>query len=503
MSHQGLDAIRNFHSIYFSKMALGEYTVYYNFLYYLVVVPFVYITPLYLAIKLFAVLIAALCCTIVYLCLRWLAVKQPFLWTCFLFAITGYLGLLRLFLSRPYVLAPFLLLLLVVCCFKKQYVWVGIISFAYLFWHSLTFFFPFVVGFAYYFFDYFYTQKHNWRILLAVTGGTALAIGVSYLLIPGFLHYAWDVVFGIFNDTIIGKKVLIPEGGELYPSNFFDTINTHIVLFPLFSIALITQVLQIKKYWPGRGDSATPQKIQHLILGAVLFFLSLGFFVGTITISQRFGDFFIFFSWVLIAYSFNGILDQVSFAASIVKNAVIGGIIISFTYFFVNNTLLLQEVIANASAPEEFMHVGEWFSKNTQKGDIIFEPNWSWFTQLYYYSPDNNYIMGLEPRFLYEYSPSLYWKWAHIVQNGYVCEVQDCPALQVASERIEKNEKIKKEWNKVQGDQIATTILQDFKSRYIISSEDFAIFNQVLDNNKHFKKVYGEEKRYFIYQIIP
>ena len=51
---QGMSAFTEFQSIYFSRMGIGqEYLVYYNFLFYLALVPFTLITPLVLGIKMY------------------------------------------------------------------------------------------------------------------------------------------------------------------------------------------------------------------------------------------------------------------------------------------------------------------------------------------------------------------------------------------------------------------------------------------------------------------
>lgn len=505
LSQEGFfQSFRHFDVIYFSNMATGTYTVYYNFLFYLVVILFAKISPLYLGIKLYAVFIAALYATTFYGVLRWLAVRRAFIWTTALFAITGYSALARLFLSRPYVLAPAILLLILLCCFKKKYWWAGILSFVYLFWHSLTFYFPLLIGCAYWFFEYFHTKKHNWKVIFAIGTGTAVAIGVSYLLVPGFLHYVWDVVFGIYRETIIGKKVMIPEGGELYPSDFFETVNANLFLFPFFVTAALYQFAQLKRYWPERGEKPEPAKQSELVFSTTLVVLTCVFFIGTITVSRRFGDFFVLFSWALIAFSMRGILASINITSVRVRRVILASVGVSLVFFFINTAIALRSTIAGASAPSEFQHVGEWLAENTHPGEIIFYPNWSWFTQLYYYSPHNKYIIGLEPRFLYTYNPTLYWKWASISSTGYLCDTSSCPQLEQIATQVRHNKKLQPKWYKIQGDEIAQSILNDFQSQYIVSTEG-APMNDVMDNNPHFTRVYGDggDKRYFVYKVSP
>ena len=101
-----LNSFYDFKSIYFTKIAQGsQYFIYYNFLFYLVIIPFTFIQPLVLGIKLYAVMAAALSFAVFYWCLRRFGVRYPFLWVLIILAMTGLAPVFRLFLSRPYALA--------------------------------------------------------------------------------------------------------------------------------------------------------------------------------------------------------------------------------------------------------------------------------------------------------------------------------------------------------------------------------------------------------------
>ena len=146
-----LNSFHDFKSIYFSKMSQGgDYFVYYNFLFYLVLIPFTYIQPLFISIKLYAVLTAALSFAILYWCCLRLNIKYSLIWVGIIFALTNYNGIWRLFLSRPYAIAPALLLLLLVFLNRKNYWGIFVINFVYFFWHSATFFFPLTISLVYF-----------------------------------------------------------------------------------------------------------------------------------------------------------------------------------------------------------------------------------------------------------------------------------------------------------------------------------------------------------------
>lgn len=111
---KGISAFTDFQSIYFSFMGMGhKYLVYYNFLFYIVLIPFSFLNPLVLGIKLYGALSLSFSFTVIYVFLRKIPVKYPFLWT-FLFLViflqSTYLP--RFTFARPFALAPVLLVLM-------------------------------------------------------------------------------------------------------------------------------------------------------------------------------------------------------------------------------------------------------------------------------------------------------------------------------------------------------------------------------------------------------
>ncbi len=508
-----LGSFWHFKSIYFSKMASDQYFVYYNFLSYLFVIPFTFIHPLFLGMKLFAVVVASFIFTVFYWCAKRLGVRYAFLGVLAIFAIVNYASIWRYFLSRPYTVAPALLLFLIYFLSRRMYVAQFIISFLYLYWHCSTFFFPLIVVGCFFLFEGLYRNKVDWNSVFAVFGGVVTAIGVSYLLAPGFLYFVKDTEIGIYWQTIIGigKKVPLPEGAELYPVNFFNYLQQNTLLI---SGLLIGIVVEIRKYFVFReqrkngyfADSlVVTNEVRLAILRASLFLLSIGFFLGVITISLRFADFFIFFAGFYLILLFGEILNDIQLKTIYIKQSLIIGLFIVIGYLFVSNILLLQEQFANAGvAPYTMQTIGNWLATNTQKGDVVFNANWSWFTQLYYWSPDNNYVIGLEPRFLYDYNHPLYWKWWHITADGYVCDTENCSAQVAAQKKAVLTQSDLKDWEQTEGNLVATTILNDFHSKYIVTAQGlYPGLDILLENNNHFKLAVKDIHGYEVYKVIP
>lgn len=499
-NHGFFKSFTDFKSIFLSNIAQNkEYVIYYNFLFYLIIIPFTYIQPLFLGIKLYAIIAAAIVFTAMYVVVRYFKVKYAFWWIFAIFGIASTSSIYRLLLSRPYVLAPVLLIVLLILFHKKKYVLVGIISFFYLYWYNATFFFPLVAACAYFLFEKVYYKKNDWGNIIATGVGITLAALSTYLVAPGFFLYMRDIILG--DVLTLKKKIFIPEGTELYPMDVFNYISSNIMFF---SGLIIVVTVEIYTYIKLKSLEAT-ERLKYnpyLAIRATIFFLSICFFAGAIIQSGRFSDYLLLFFGLYIVLSLSSIVKDIHFVDRSLQKVLMIGLIVAASYLFVTNALSLQQAIANGgTAVETFEGIGGWLNSNTSKGDVVFDTNWSWFAQLYYYSPYNNYVVGIEPRFLYTYSPRLYWEWLYISNYGYVCDTDKCPETQTAMYSMTRNPTTADQWYKTQGDLIALVLLNDFKSSYIVTSYQYPYLNAVLDHNNHFKKVYGGNRVYYIYSV--
>ncbi len=506
-----LNSFWHFKAIYFTNNAIDHsWFIYYNFLFYIVLIPFTFIVPLFLGMKLFAVLSAAFVFTTLYWCAKRFGVRYPFAGTMVVFAIISSFSIWRFFLSRPYTVAPALMLILLYFLYRRWYTAQFVLSFLYLYWHCSTFFFPLIVVVSYFLFSAIYGEKIDWKSIFAVFGGVAAAIGFSYVISPGFLTFVKDTEIGIYWETIIGKKVPLPEGGELYPVDFFSFLQQNTLLV---SGMLIGVVVEIKKYFIFRkkkqnrevpAESVSADSKQLAVLRATLFFLSIGFFLGVIVVSMRFADFFVFFAGFYLIMAFGAILADIKISTDYIRKSIVVGLCVVICYLFISNILLLQTQFAlGGIAPDMMEQTGEWLAAHTQKGDVVFNASWNWFPQLYYWSPNNNYVIGLEPRFLYVYNPQLYWEWWHMTTDGYICTTQNCPTQDAAQKTGYTNAGIKG-WEKTEGDLVAKTILTDFHSKYIVTAQGlYQRFGILLANNSHFKLVLTDTHGYQIYQVLP
>ncbi len=496
------NSFSDFKSIYLSKMAQGnEYYVYYNFIFYLLILPFTYIQPLALGIKLYAAIMVALSFTILYWSLDRFKVQRPFVWTIAVLSLTSTSAIWRLFLSRPYAFAPALLLLFLVFLKEKKYWGVFFLGAIYFFWHTATFYFPFGIAFIYYIFEAISGKPADRKSLFAAVGGTVASIIFCYLIAPGVYLYMKEIIFGVYVETILGKKVNLPEGGELYSIDFFNFLQAGMLVLVFFVTSAAVDIYRYAvRRWYALSEIDPMTKNQTVRLS--LLFISLGLLLGTVLISARFGDYFTFFAATYLVLAGDAIFQTLSSPNKIILRGLRIGMAITIMYLVVCNMLFLQSMLSRGASTTEFSQVGEWLNKNAKPGEVVFNPEWSWFPQLYYVSPQLNYLTGLEPRFSYTYNPSLYWLWSNLSLHGFVCDQERCPELEAAQRLALKTEKGSEVWYKSQGQQAVKVITEKLGSTYIVTSRSFGRLNALLEGSGNFKILQGTAtSTYFIFGV--
>lgn len=500
---RGIEAFFDFKWLYFSKIAQGDFFVYYNFLFYIFLIPFTFISPLFLGIKFAGITLFTLALTIVYGILSKLGERKSVLWIIFLLAVSQGAFIQRFLSSRPFVLSPVLLLLLLYLLYKKNYLASFFVSLGYFFWHGATFFFPFLIALVFFLFSNLYSKKYDWRILIYTFLGVALSFALTLAIFPGFFGYISNV-FLIYKETILGGVVNINEGNELYPFEFFDYFRQNFLFVSLFIFATFFEIWHyLKSKRDGRLFCEDLISSKKQAFKGTLFFLSSAFFLGMFLISKRYGDYFFFFSLIYLPISLNMMLESISFKNILVKSSVISGSFIVVIYLFLANMLFIHTDLSLTGEYRDIQESSEWVRENVPKGEVVFHPTWNWFTRLFYYDPDHYYIAGLEPRYFYEYNPELFWIWRNISDKALVCNKESCPELENDRAIALTREESKKMWYNKNGNAIADVIKYKFNSEYVISGAEFVLFEEALKNNSRFEKVFEDEVygRFSVYKV--
>jgi hypothetical protein len=505
LHENGMATFTEFQSIYFSRMGIGqEYFVYYNFLFYLALMPFALITPLVLGIKLYGTTVLAISFTTVYFFLRSVAVRYPFLWAIgFLMVLIQSGWLFRFTLARPFTLAPVFLVVMLYFIHKKKYLISALIAFLYFYWHTATFMFPFCLALGYFLFEQFYGKRPDWKMILFPLFGTMAAVFSAYLISPGIVAYLRDVIFPVFFDTTMTKSTGIAEGGEVYGRGFFSTFSAFFWLVAILTIAGAYEVIRYMRGKKGllRSEDAIDLSIQPL--RALLFMSSIAFLALTM-LSGRFLDYFVYFCVLYIAISATDFVRFFEIKGSVFRSAFRAGSLIVAAFLFVNLPLNFYESLSNSRTHLVAQAPAEWLSTNLERDKIIFNVDWDSFPTLYYFTSDKfRYTTGLEPRFLYDLDARKYWIWKNI-GDGIYCEMSDCEGTLESRKIAIAGKKSEADWYERQGALIAGSILREFETDIVVVSIWRKDLLSVMDNSDAFRKEFSDDQSstYSVYRVL-
>lgn len=503
---QGMAAFTDFQSIYFSRMGIEqEYFVYYNFLFYLILIPFTLITPLVIGMKLYGVVVLSFSFTTVYVFLHKIAVRYPFLWTLLLLTVLMQSQwLYRFTIARPFTLAPVFLIILLFFIHRKKHGWSAITAFLFFYWHTATFFFPLALAGAYFLFEQFYGKKPDWRMVYMPLFGTLLAVSVAYFISPGVVAYLRDVIFPVFFDTVLTKGTGIVEGAEVYGRNILITIPA---FFWLVTGLFVMGSYEVLRYIRTKRGIATKEEAIDLSiqpLRAVLFTASL-FFLAATVLSVRFLDYFVYFSLIYVAIAVTDAVQFIRIHGTTFRKSLAFGAAVTACYLFINLAFGFYDSLAEAKTQVVVQAPAEWLNANVKEEKIIFNVDWSAFPALYYFTGDRfRYATGLEPRFLYDLSPEMYWMWNNMGNHGILCVERDCSQVLERKKQALSRKESEQGWYEEQGAAIAAAVQDVFKTDIIVVSIERKDLLAVMDHSDRFKKEYFDDTNsaLAVYRIV-
>lgn len=487
-AEEGLRAFTDFQSIYFSEIvASGEHLIYYNFLFYLVLWPFALFSPPVLGIKLFGLFAVALSLTIVSGILRRIGVRYAFLWAAFFLVVLAESGLLvRLLSARPFALAPVLLILLLYFLYRERRYAAFAVAFAYFYWHTATFFLPALVSTGYFLLDrYHRSEKFDWNILIWPFAGTLAAVATSYLIFPGVLSYLMDITLPVLIDAAVPGGAGVAEGAEVYGANFFSIFPA---LFPLISPLIIfgiRETIDLLSHEERVADRRLATLRTTLFLASVTLLAASLF-------SLRFTDYFVYFSILYVALAVSEFSRSVAVSDQPAWHQLKIGAFVVLALFIMDIGPKIRATDVEAAQVSYLTAQGptDWLFAHLEPDALVFNTDWDAFPLLYYFTGNHiRYATGLEPRFLYDHDPRLYWLWRNIGDRGVYCERAECPVSRDMTR---------------EGDRIADAILNDFKTDIMIVRTDRTELIEQLERSPRFRSEYRDDANsiFAIYRVL-
>jgi len=101
--------------------------------------------------------------------------------------------------------------------------------------------------------------------------------------------------------------------------------------------------------------------------------------------------------------------------------------------------------------PYRFRPAAEALARDSRPGDVVYNVDWGYFPELFFWNTKDRYVSGLDPIFLYAYDRGRYWK-AHHLQAG------DTSDLTCATPRCGESN----------SEDTYRVLTQDFGARYVV-----------------------------------
>lgn len=499
----GWDVVRNFKWLYFTNLAQDNLN-YAVTLYHYFLIPFTFVGDKIIGLKLAGITFASAVPAILFYVLRKFDVKKSLLWVLFFFVFSSYNVIWRLFINRNFVLVDGLILLEIYLATRRKYWPLFVIGAFHTWWHPGTFWTTPLIVIVYELIRYINLQQIGYKKILAGISG-AIA---GFILFPPHSDHLFSPMNPIswlrmLPSFFYGMKkgIGVREGVEAYNKDFLSFIaNNQFIFFALVFVIAFNIFLYVYKK---RGGEDLDKNADRIVLRESLFLLIIIFFLGDITISQRFEDLLIpllFLEIVILAKFFHDSkLIQVN--SGLLKKTFAVTSIVFVSYLFANRFLDVRKSYGDESRYIKYEKSADWLKKNTREKEIIFNTNWSSFPPLFFYDDWNYYIVGIEPKSFYRYNEELYWLWHNISYNGIICNDRDCS--QEINQMLEgKSDKETGEIYIKNAKSILPVIKERFKSRYIFFDENTLLKKELDKDSEDYSLVYNDEENgVYIYKL--
>ncbi|HYP25936.1 MAG TPA: hypothetical protein VE262_04380 [Blastocatellia bacterium] len=275
--------------------------------------------------------------------------------------------------------------------FRRKLAWLAALSFAFVWFYSL---FPLILTFAAAHAVAVYVNER--RIDLSAFGASSLGVLAGLLINP---YFPQNIV--LFREHLLMKitaSYSVSVGMEWYPYETWVILGGSAVAFAVYFAGLVGF----------RPERARRNLKPLFFLIVATMFLLLAFK------SRRFIEYWPPFAVVFGAITLAPYLARVSRARirkfsdnAIAALAASALLVASLTTIGV---VLLQahSSIASEASPYAYRGASEWLAQNTEPGSMVFNTDWDDFPMLFYYNPNNAYIVGLDPTYLHDADPELW-----------------------------------------------------------------------------------------------
>lgn len=369
-----------------------EQYVDHHYLFHVLLIPFTY-GDLRIGAKLAAAFYASLALASLFALLVVFRVPHRWLWLAPLVASSEPF-LYRMSMTRAPSLSLVFLGIGACLILKRKFVWLALLSFAFVWAYSL---FPLILMFAGFHVVcvYLAERRFDFGTLVASTAGVVAGLVIN----PYF-----PANFKLFRDHLVMKltaRYAVDVGIEWYPYDGWVLVGSSAVAFVLLLAGLMAFDL--------RRHAADIKPLFFLLIAVALLIMAVK--------SRRFIEYFPPFAVLFAAFTIRAQLsghwfekrrEQVIAAgtAALLAVALLATMMLTIARARVN--------VRNEASPFAYRGAGEWLAANTAPGALVFNTDWDDFPMLFYYSPQNAYAAGLDPTYLYDRDRELWTLYANI-----------------------------------------------------------------------------------------
>lgn len=471
------------HGLLYSEFPWAQYSVIKDLksdLWYglhILLIPFTYFSDLAFGIKAAGFTITFLILLSFYFSLRNLSVAFPALWSS-LFIFSSPMILFRMAMTRPHPLSLALSVLLFSYILHGPIWLVLIFSFLSSWIHASLFWFPFLVFSGIALFRIINRQKIDLYKLAALSSGTFIGLFARPHPIANLkLVYIQIIDLYLSKNEVLDKVI----GGELTSPRLKEALINMSILAPLIALGmvLLARILYKKIPMPENTRIAILSSLA-ILLASVLMYTNANRAIDILS------AYTIIFCALVTSYVLPRIKDILSVSEKTLKIITISAL--SLLALGIGSTVInSRDYLAQAKLRDSFNEPARWLEENTREGEIVFHLNWSHFPILFFWNQHNYYINGMDPIFLYKYSPDLYWKifyMFHEDMGGLTCGSATCGPDQIVP--------------------VYSVLTNDFHASYVfVRKIGSPRFREYIESDKnHFQKIYDEGSS-IIYKVLP
>ena len=418
-----------------------QHYVDHHYLYHLLLIPFTF-GDLRMGAKLAAVVFSSLGIVSLFALLVAYRVKYRWLWLAPLVASSEPF-LYRMSMTRAPALSLVLLGIGTLLILKRKHLLLALLSFVFVWSYSL---FPLMLAFALAYSIAVYLSER--RIDLRAALASFLGIAAGLVINPYFPKN-----LSLFREHLLmksGGTYAVDVGVEWYPYETWVIVGSSAVAFVIYIVALLAfeyreRVLDLKPLF-------------FLIVSAMLLLMAFK--------SRRFIEYWPPFAALFAAFTISPGLERVSFGwlartRDRVIAAIAAAVVTAVAILWMSGTILqAREDVKSEPDPSAYRGASEWLAANTPPGSMIFNTDWDDFPMLFYYNPNNTYIAGLDPTYLYNRDAELWKLYADITLGN------------------EENP--------------APLIRDRFGAEYVFTDNEHPEFSQIAEDTGGFEKVYED-----------